>query len=882
MPPGSTAASEIDGETLLRLAMSRPPDAAAAADAILRKRPDPLARSYAQQARGIVFRETGNLVAARRSLAAAVANARRTGDPARTADTLATAGTIYARAGRLAQAVAAFDEALSSAPDSMRGPVLLRRGTALHTFDRYAEAEHDYREAAEILRSNGEPLWLARALSNLGFLLSNLGRAEEAEAVLAQAEPLHVKVGQHYEAAFVRQNLAWCAYRRGDLPAALHHFAVAQERFALAGTETSLVLADRCEVMLAAGLAKDALACAREAHEVMLRSRDSSPVSQATTLLSVANAALAAGDRPGAESAARRARQLFSRGRSEVGAALAGLALIQSRATATTADARRCREIAETLESRGRNESLAAHLLGGIAGSRVRSRPSREQARAELTKAARGRSSGNALDRAMGWQAVAVRADMDGDAAGVLEACEQGLNVLDEHRLGLGATEMRAAATAHGAELAELALRYARQAGDPLLMLTWSERWRATALSVAPVRPPGDKELAEDLAGLRELTRRITEARQAGLPADDLTRQRTRLEETTRDRTLRTRGNGSTTPARFEPSDLQRALGRSRLVELLAIDGQLHVVVLDHRGAIHIPGGPLRDAAREVDLIRFALHRLSRPGSRGARPPGRSGAATLSAAAEQLQQVLLGDAVAALGAASVPLVVIPPGRLHAVPWGLLPAMRGRAVTVAPSAAVWLRGHRARGPRAHKVVLVRGPDLSTGGAEVPALMAEYPGATALGGGDARTSEVLRAMDGAWLVHIAAHASFRSDNPMFSALHVDDGPLTVHDLGRLRRAPYRVVLSACESGLGAAAGSDELLGLASALVPLGTASLLASVVPVNDEATVPLMLTVHEQLRAGRTLAEALRVARLRAGDQPIARATAAAFVALGAG
>ena len=90
----------------------------------------------------------------------------------------------------------------------------------------------------------------------------------------------------------------------------------------------------------------------------------------------------------------------------------------------------------------------------------------------------------------------------------------------------------------------------------------------------------------------------------------------------------------------------------------------------------------------------------------------------------------------------------------------------------------------------------------------------------------------ALDGAWLAHIAAHGRFRADSPLFSSLRMHDGPLTVYDFEQLRRAPYRLILSSCDSGLQAPAGADELLGLVSSLLPLGTAGIVAGVVPLND--------------------------------------------------
>jgi CHAT domain-containing protein len=78
-----------------------------------------------------------------------------------------------------------------------------------------------------------------------------------------------------------------------------------------------------------------------------------------------------------------------------------------------------------------------------------------------------------------------------------------------------------------------------------------------------------------------------------------------------------------------------------------------------------------------------------------------------------------------------------------------------------------------------------------------------------------------------------------------------------------------------------GADELLGLAAALFPLGTAGLAACLVPVNDEAVVPLMLALHERLLAGVTLAEAMRDARHAVAGDPLHRATGWAFTVMGA-
>ena len=62
----------------------------------------------------------------------------------------------------------------------------------------------------------------------------------------------------------------------------------------------------------------------------------------------------------------------------------------------------------------------------------------------------------------------------------------------------------------------------------------------------------------------------------------------------------------------------------------------------------------------------------------------------------------------------------------------------------------------------------------------------------------------------------------------------------------------------------------------------AGIVASVVPLNDYAAVPLMVDLHGYLRKGHTLAEAMRRVRLDSGTDAIQRAAALSLTTLGAG
>jgi CHAT domain-containing protein len=142
------------------------------------------------------------------------------------------------------------------------------------------------------------------------------------------------------------------------------------------------------------------------------------------------------------------------------------------------------------------------------------------------------------------------------------------------------------------------------------------------------------------------------------------------------------------------------------------------------------------------------------------------------------------------------------------------------------------------------------------AEVEALARRYPLAERFTGRRATTERLLHAIDGAELAHIAAHGRFRADNPLFSTLTLADGPLTVYDLEGLHRPPQQVILSACEAGGSGIRPGDELLGLAAALLALGTRTLIASTVSVPDDTSKALMLRYHRELARGRAPAEAL--------------------------
>jgi len=876
---------------LLPLALSRPREALTQARAILAAGPEPYEASIAHHAVGIVLRDFGDVIAGIREMRAAVRLARRAGNRDREADALATLGNTLVMGGHTRSGLAALDAAVQQATGALAGRVLMRRGGVLAMLGRYQQALDDLRPAVAVFRRTGDMLWEARTLAHRTLIHLALGSVDRAEADIDRSEQLFAAVGQELEFAFSRHNRGLIAFRLGNLPAALAYFDEAAQLYEALEASVPDLSIDRCAVLMAAGLPREALQEADSA-SVALDAIRGQPARKAELLLSAARAAFAADDMRTALERGQAAYQLFRLQQRDWWRAHARLLVLQARAATNPPSSRLMSQAGETavqLDELRSTEAPLAHLLAGrMALALGRS----DEADRHLGAAARMRRRGPALSRATGWLAQALRAEAAGESRRVLSACRRGLAMLDEHVLTLGASELRAQATVHGVELAALAQRQALRSGRARDLLVWSERWRAVALAVPPVRPPDDPEVRTELAAVRDMAGRVWEARARGAPTALLERQQQQLERWVRARTLRLRGGGAVAGAaatgtgggnRFDVTSLLKELeklGAAQLVQIVEVDGDLHVLVCGAGKVRRFAAGRVEAAAREVELARFRLRLLA-----GGRPAlaGEAALALLDVAGERLEAELLGEAARHLGASGGcgPVVVVPPGKLHAVPWGLLPALRDRAVSVAPSASVWLRARRAVPPERRRVVLVLGPGLGTIAGEVPALAERYDDVAVLGDGGATAERVLAAMDGAWLVHVAAHGTFRADSPLFSSLRVDDGPLTVYDLERLGHAPYRLVLGSCDSGLLAPAGADELLGLTTSLVALGTVGIVASVVPVNDVAAMRLMLLLHEELRGGATLAAALRHARQQVRGDPALAPAAWSFLALGA-
>jgi tetratricopeptide (TPR) repeat protein/CHAT domain-containing protein len=140
--------------------------------------------------------------------------------------------------------------------------------------------------------------------------------------------------------------------------------------------------------------------------------------------------------------------------------------------------------------------------------------------------------------------------------------------------------------------------------------------------------------------------------------------------------------------------------------------------------------------------------------------------------------------------------------------------------------------------------------------------------ALVGTTATESSVWDQARNAGILHLAAHGEYNPYNPLFSAIHLtrdarNDGRLEVHEVYSLDLtvATNLVVLSACETNVGAMSAGDEVVGLNRAFLYAGTPTVISSLWNVDDAATALLMERFYIHLRVGMGKGKALRQAQI---------------------
>lgn len=316
----------------------------------------------------------------------------------------------------------------------------------------------------------------------------------------------------------------------------------------------------------------------------------------------------------------------------------------------------------------------------------------------------------------------------------------------------------------------------------------------------------------------------------------------------------------------LEPATLLECMEPdATLIEYFSIGDEVVAFVLNRKGlrAIRLERR-LAQLGMDVHILQFHVDRLGdiHPAVE-ARNVGED--SDLDAALQKLHEHLLSPLEEHLD--DGPIYVAPTGALHNVPFHALndgehAVIDRHEVCILPSRAVlsWTPARRdtTAGPVAFGV---EAPDLPAVDGELEALSGSLEEISIRRGQAATVDEFHRLAPEASLIHIASHAQFRQDNPMFSMIHLDDGGIAAWELARLRLNARIVTLSACSTGKVRPAPGDEVLGLSRGLMAAGAPTLILSQWRVSDEATAQLMRSLYRYLGAGEPARRALHRAVL---------------------
>jgi CHAT domain-containing protein/predicted negative regulator of RcsB-dependent stress response len=505
---------------------------------------------------------------------------------------------------------------------------------------------------------------------------------------------------------------------------------------------------------------------------------------------------------------------------------------------------------------------------------------------------------GSAENRWIEPASLAGRARLErarGHLESALALARQALEGVELIRREVGRTDLKTSVFAGQQSYfdlaADLLMDLYRRTGDRSLLakgfeISESSRARRLLDLLAADRSlsPGPSPQAQTRAAglLSQAEERLKALRAAGAPAPETDR----AEQEVRRRVLDLRrtdpgGLAAIGGAPLSLREIQRRIDRDTVLLEFDLGEDASYLWVVSRRTLSVHRLPRQ---QEVDaLARKALGVLSAPGISGGSVQGR---ATLLATSK----LLVGEAMPELAARRWLLVM--DGALHALPLGALPSpgnpgellLGAHEIAYAPSASVAVRlseRERCREGEARKEQAVfadavyeagnaessrrtatqgalRLPRLRFSDEEARRILALVPPDSVL---DFRRFEATKArvlsgeLAGYRRLHFAVHGLLDESHPELSGLALSlfdpqgrpqDGVLFAHEIARLDLPADLVVLSACQSGKGAAISGEGLVGLTHAFLIAGTARVVASEWAVNDQATAELMGLFYDGL------------------------------------
>ncbi|MBL8180101.1 MAG: CHAT domain-containing protein [Blastocatellia bacterium] len=326
---------------------------------------------------------------------------------------------------------------------------------------------------------------------------------------------------------------------------------------------------------------------------------------------------------------------------------------------------------------------------------------------------------------------------------------------------------------------------------------------------------------------------------------------------------------GSALKNALDLAELRRELGAEMmLIEYAIFNGKVSAFVVSNKGIrLFRDITTTADVAEFADAFRFQIEAMRVTDSMSPQIIG-----VLKRRTDDILERLYDELISPIEkyVRGKRLVIVPGGVLSSLPFHAFRShgkylIESYEISYAPSAKVWLQLRQKRSRRITSSLLVGFADekIPFVENEVRALKKLAPQPTTLTGRTATFDAFKQAATSSRLIHMACHGMFRSDNAMFSSLHLADGWITARDIAAMRLAAELVVLSACETASSETVAGDELMGLARGFLMAGARSLIVSLWNVNDAATRRLMESFYRQIQLPGGAAASLRKAQIDA-------------------
>jgi CHAT domain-containing protein/tetratricopeptide (TPR) repeat protein len=785
--------------------------------------------------------------------------------------------------------------------------VLVNLGSLHFRRDEYVPALDCYQRATEVLARTGDAAAEAIVRMNSANILTNLNRVDEALELYDKAWAAFEQAGRKREAAVVDLNVGWLHYVSGKHSAALASLSRARNELQALGRELEVAKcdADMADVYRALNLYPEALECAERA----IRSFAAIPLDyeRARTEIGRAAVLMYMNRREEVTDALDRADAIFKAQRNRLQRAHVKLmrAYLLS-ATGRTEEARVDAWSAARTFLRLGQRCWAAEARFILAEDDLEQGRSATRAMASIARTAREHLSGWLECRAE--RALARYYLRQGRRATALRHLRTSVAVLEQARTLVVPEEMHVAFLGDKLSVYEdlvAALLARRRPADVVEALDVVERSKSRLL-LERVQSSVEERLSGESSAVTEAQARLTSLR-AELSRgyhrlhsfDEMDRQRLAggfggsveellpVERAYR-QTLRQvelaglGGHASALSNTVIPpvSALQSCLAADEcLLEFYITAGQISCfLVRTDSLEVWYNIAPLSEVERAARRLRYHLQKTGMVPEYAERHT-RQLQSSVHGVLAQLYDLLIAPLAASLATEKV--IVVPHGALHGLPFHAFFDGEGcfldrYEVVYAPSASVWYTGVKnsleRKGRRGLSslngalVIGVPGPGIERVSAEVEDIARLLPTAEVYVGKDATVEAFNRSAAAANVIHLATHALFREDNPLFSGLRMADGWVLARDLYNMKLDCDLATLSACRTGVTYVEPGDELFGLVRGFLSAGARTVAASLWPAADAATAALMTRFYALLSEGMSKATALRAAQREIRDE----------------